>query len=81
MNYAISAKSRYGTCKADNKTITFTASHDTDQCFFSMDIVFNHWEDAFYLLIPACAYGGNRFPVTVTKFRYFKFCYMESISI
>ena len=61
MNYEITAFSSFGICRADSSKTTFTAAEDTNQCFFEMNVTFDHWEDEFYLLMPACAYNGNRY--------------------
>lgn len=60
MNYEITAFSSFGICRADSSKTTFTAAEDTNQCFFEMNVTFDHWEDEFYLLMPACAYDGKR---------------------
>ncbi len=61
MNYEITAGSAFGACRADSTKTTFAAAEDNGQCFFEMNITFDRWEDGFYLLMPACAYNGNRY--------------------
>ncbi len=63
MIYDIKAFSNYGNCKADTDGVTFTASSSckTDEARFFAEITFSDWEDDCYIMMPACAYNGNRY--------------------
>lgn len=60
MNYTITASSDFGSCQADEQQVTFTANNDYDQSFFQITIDFPDWEKDCYVMMPACAYNGNR---------------------
>ncbi len=61
MTYQISAVSTDGACQLTENEIVFQSQKDTAECFFRMNISFSGWEDDAYILMPACAYNGNRF--------------------
>ncbi len=61
MKYTVSAKSDFGKCEYDNETVKFTAEKPSADARFFLDVDFPEWEEDCYILIPACAYNGNRF--------------------
>lgn len=61
MQYTMDAVSSNGVCQFNQNEIVFTASKDAEEAFFSLQIAFSDWEEDAYILMPACAYNGNRF--------------------
>lgn len=61
MKYTLSPSSDAGICSFDGKKVTLNADRDADEAFFSLRFDFPEWEDDAYLMMPACAYNGNRF--------------------
>lgn len=60
-SYQTNAVSQDGVCCFNEEQILFTAAEDADEAFFSMTFSFSDWEDDAYIMMPACAYNGNRF--------------------
>ncbi len=60
MKYSINCFSDNGTCEFSEEKITFTSNEDVQEAFFNMSITFPEWEDDCYILMPACAYNGNK---------------------
>ena len=61
MKYNFNTRSDFGKCQFTNDTVTFRADRDYEEASFFLDIDFPEWEEDCYVLIPACAYNGNRF--------------------
>ncbi len=62
MTYQLQCDSRFGLCALRENEIVFTAEQDAEAALFSMEIDFDAWNDDCFILMPACAYNGNRFP-------------------
>ena len=75
MNYNVKTFSDYGNVSLLETKIKFTAGKDATNVFFNMLFEFPDWEDDAHILMPACAYNGNRFrrtgrygyPIAYTK--------------
>lgn len=61
MQYTITASSDFGSCRADDTQVQFTAGGNYEQSFFQVEFSFPDWTADCYLMMPACAYHGNRF--------------------
>ena len=61
MEYKIRCYSEDGRCTFDGEKVEFVAKKTVDGAFFTMDINFPDWEDDCYIMMPACAYNGNKF--------------------
>lgn len=61
MKYTIGCASDNGSCVMDNEKIVFTAEKNCEQAFFDMKITFPDLKDDCYIMMPACAYNGNKF--------------------
>lgn len=61
LQYKISAVGNDGACRMEKEKIFYTTAHETEETFFKMEIIFPDWEEDAYILMPACAYNGNRF--------------------
>lgn len=61
MKYEIKCKSDFGTCLSEKGKVVFIANQDVGEAFFEMDIKFPDWEEDCYIMMPACAYNGNKF--------------------
>jgi len=61
MEYTFSIKSDFGKCEYTNEEVRFVADTDSSDARFFLDVEFPMWEEDCYILIPACAYNGNRF--------------------
>ncbi len=68
MKYTVNARSDFGNCEYVNETVHFVANHLTDDARFFFDVCFENWEEDCYLLIPACAYDGNRADYATRKY-------------
>lgn len=62
MYYQISARTSHGTCAVSDNAVRFTADRNYTEAYFQMDIAFPRWEDDCYIMMPGCAYNGNRYP-------------------
>ncbi|MBE7042098.1 MAG: hypothetical protein E7399_01195 [Ruminococcaceae bacterium] len=60
MKYTMKATSEYGVCEISESHISFTADKTSEQAFFDVEITFSDWEEDCYVMMPACAYNGNR---------------------
>ncbi|MBQ7901081.1 MAG: hypothetical protein IJ365_03840, partial [Clostridia bacterium] len=61
MKYTIQCNTEYGVCLADNDIITYTADNNYDEARFSFEINFPNLDNDAYIMMPACAYNGNKF--------------------
>ena len=61
MKYNFNTKSEFGKCEYKNDTVIFRAKKDYSEARFFLDVDFSEWDENCYILIPACAYNGNRF--------------------
>ncbi len=61
MNYNIKTFSDYGSVNVNDNIIKFCADKDYDEAFFSLKFEFSDWEDDAHIMMPACAYNGNRY--------------------
>lgn len=61
MEYNLLVKSDFGKCKYTNEDVKFIADTDSSDARFFLEVEFPKWEEDCYILIPACAYNGNRF--------------------
>jgi len=61
MKYELMAHSENGQCAVSENSVRFRAEAPCENAFFSLDITFSEWEQDAYILMPACAYNGNRF--------------------
>ena len=68
MKYNFITRSDFGKCEYQDETVTFTASQDAQEARFFLDVEFPDWEDDCYILIPACAYNGNRFKMVTRPY-------------
>lgn len=60
--YTLRAASEYGEVELLDDHIVFTAEKGFDEAFFRLEVDFPSWEEDAYVMLPACAYNGNRFP-------------------
>lgn len=60
MKYKIQCLSKNGSCELFDDGVTFTAKETAEQAFFTVNIAFAEWEDDCYIMMPACAYNGNK---------------------
>lgn len=68
MKHFIHYSSNHGICRTEENKIIFTASEDVEDAFFEMSITFPEWEDDCYIMMPACAYNGNRFKKSIKTY-------------
>ncbi len=68
MNHTIQCKSSNGSCKLADDKIVFHSNGDYTEAFFNMAISFPEWTDNWYVMMPACAYNGNRQKRIVRKY-------------
>lgn len=61
MDYRITAVSKDGKCGICGETVRFVAERSCNEAFFQMEITFPGWEQDCYVMMPGCAYNGNRF--------------------
>ena len=61
MNAVITPSSKFGSCDILDNKILFTAAQSSDNAFFEMNIRLDDWENDAYIMMPACAYDGNKF--------------------
>ncbi len=61
MKFEMMCSSQSGHCESTENTIVFKADKGQEEAFFAIDITFPEWEDDCYVMMPACAYNGNRF--------------------
>ena len=61
INYKINLNSNNGVVQYRDGVISLVARSDHDNTWFSLSVDFPEWEDDTYVLLPACAYDGNRF--------------------
>jgi hypothetical protein len=61
MDYWISAVSKDGKCEIRGEAVRFVADGSCNEAFFQMEIMFPQWEKDCYVMMPGCAYNGNRF--------------------
>lgn len=62
MYYQISVDSADGKCEVCGDLLQFTGEKNNKEACFQMEVVFPEWEDDCYVMMPGCAYNGNRFP-------------------
>lgn len=74
MDYTLSYFSNCGGVKKENDSVTLFCEKDTDDAQFSLCVNFDAWEEDAFILMPACAYDGNRFPRVERKYppKYFE---------
>lgn len=60
MEYTIRHSSKDGFCELEKNKIIYTAAKDYEEAFFVLDITFPKWEKDCYIMMPGCAYNGNR---------------------
>ena len=60
MNYSITLRSNNGVPVLEAGRVLLRAAEDGDDTRFSATFSFTDWKDDAYLLLPACAYDGNR---------------------
>lgn len=68
MKYEINCGSEYGSCILEKDEIIFEAKKDYDEVFFTLDLAFPEWEEDCYVMMPACAYNGNRLKRVVRSY-------------
>lgn len=68
MKYSIKTGSEYGICELKNDKITFTAKENCDNAFFTLDITFPEWKNDSFIMMPSCAYNGNRLKKSYCKY-------------
>lgn len=68
MECYVNPDSDHGKCTLMPNAVEFTPDRDLEQAFFRMVIDFPDWEDDCYILMPACAYNGNRIRRVVRKY-------------
>ena len=68
MEYIFSTKSNSGSVSYRDDTLTFISEQTSKNACFSMQISLPWWDNDAYLLIPACAYNGNRFKKSAVKY-------------
>ena len=61
MNYTINTLSNCGKCEYVNETVHFVANTASADARFFLEVNFEDWEDDCYVLVPACAYDGNKY--------------------
>ena len=61
MKYTTSCSSDAGICRMEENHILFVAEKTCEEAFFKMEFHFPDWEEDCYVMMPACAYNGNRF--------------------
>ena len=61
MKYYVNLAADHGKCTLMPDAVEFTPDRDLEQAFFRMEMDFPEWEDDCYIMMPACAYNGNRF--------------------
>ncbi|MCQ2431341.1 MAG: hypothetical protein MJ175_01920 [Clostridia bacterium] len=60
MQYSMRANSGFGLCEVSKESVRLIPDRNAVEAFFSAEISFSDWEENAYILIPACAYNGNR---------------------
>ena len=68
MQYDLCAASDFGHVRFENGRMYYVADRDMQDGFFSLTLSFPHWEEDAYILLPACAYNGNRFQKLPCKY-------------
>lgn len=68
MQYDPLAASQHGEARFENGSVHFIAAQDTCDGSFSLSLSFPQWEKDAFILLPACAYNGNRFPKLQCKY-------------
>ena len=61
MKYTLHAFTDYGTARIQDGAVVFQADQDYPEAFFGARFDFAQWEEDAFILMPACAYNGNRF--------------------
>lgn len=69
MRYVINTFSDYGTVNLNKNSIEFKSDNDYNEAFFGLSIEFEDWENDAYVLMPACAYNGNRYK-KISRYEY-----------
>ena len=64
MKYTVKASSEFGSAEIHGETVRFIADKHHASAFFSLSFRLENWEEDAYVLMPACAYNGNRFKRT-----------------
>lgn len=68
MKYQINASAEYGLCELYDDKIVYTSDRICEEVFFSLNINFNEWDNDCYIMIPGCAYNGNRFQKSMHQY-------------
>ena len=68
MHYSVTATSNHGDAHFENGVIRFLSTQSVEDAAFSLHLSFHDWEENAYILLPACAYNGNRFPKLLCKY-------------
>lgn len=68
MNYLIKTNAEYGECSVTEAQISYISGKSLEQAFFEMEITFPEWEEDCYIMMPACAYNGNRLKRVVRNY-------------
>lgn len=61
MKYSLNKSTHNGSCYLHKNDVEFISDKKYSEAFFEMSIDFEEWEDDAYILMPACAYNGNRY--------------------
>ncbi len=61
MKYSLNVSTNNGICYLNKDNLEFVADKAYSKVFFEMSVNFEKWEDDAYILMPACAYNGNRY--------------------
>lgn len=61
MKYGYTAYSKDGICDYDGNAVSFTSLREATDARFFLDIDIEDYENDAYVMLPACAYDGNRF--------------------
>ena len=59
-NYKMSTSSQFGQCTYQDNKVTFLANACYEEACWSVEILFEEWEEDCYVFAPACAYDGNK---------------------
>lgn len=61
MDYKVNAFSDYGKVSVNDNIVKFVADKAYGEAFFGLKFEFSDWEDDAHIMMPACAYNGNRY--------------------
>lgn len=68
MKYSVSATSGFGQAHFENGVASLLCTKTSKDASFNIKISFPQWETDAYILLPACAYNGNRFRRVVRNY-------------